>query len=425
MEELGRPWDEIGAHERAVIEAKAAITQRRVVEDAHGHSTDRQLTKFPVLDEAGNVFAVGTVDVDLTSLGQAQRALRAQEENFRALVEGSVQGIVIHRDFVPLFVNPSFARMHGFDSPDDILALESFQVLIAPNEHARLESYAQKRLRTNDQPVHYEYEALRRDGSAMTLQTTASVVSWRGETAIQATVVDITDLKQARSDLEIYQTELRRLASELSLAEERERRRIATELHDGAVQNLGLASIHIGSLMRKTTEPVNADTLEAVRSLVAQSVRELRTLMSELSPPMLYETGLPPALQWLANHFETHHALDCSARVADTVERLSDELTVLLFQAARELLMNVVKHANASHAEVLFQRSGSEVELQVHDDGSGMDPARLRDGRSPSGGFGLFSMRERVQLGGGSFNVESGHQGTVIKIRMPSSLPSK
>ena len=133
---------------------------------------------------------------------QAEQALRESEERFRNLVEGSIQGIFIHREFKPLFVNPAFVKILGYDSAEELLAtLDSIEAHHAPYERARLRGYKEARLTGEAAPVEYEYDALRKDGSILTLQNVVRLIRWQGEPAIQSTVVDITERKRAEEAL--------------------------------------------------------------------------------------------------------------------------------------------------------------------------------------------------------------------------------
>ena len=115
---------------------------------------------------------------------QAEEVLRQSEERFRNLIEGSIQGIYIHRDFKPLFVNQAFADILGYDSTDELLAsIESIQEHHAPHERARIQGYKEARLRGEDVPSQYEYEALRKDGTIVTLQNVVRVINWEGDLA--------------------------------------------------------------------------------------------------------------------------------------------------------------------------------------------------------------------------------------------------
>ena len=155
----------------------------------------------PIFDERGTFLGYRGTTTDFTSHRRAERALLESEERFRHLIEGSVQGIVIHRGMTPLFVNGAFAAMLGADSPREILAMPSMEPLFAPHERARMQRYQEARLQGQEIPSHYEVEALRKDGAIVTLESVTRVITWEGQPAIQATLVDITERKQAEAAL--------------------------------------------------------------------------------------------------------------------------------------------------------------------------------------------------------------------------------
>jgi PAS domain S-box-containing protein len=155
----------------------------------------------PILDQNGAFLGYRGTASDITEHKRAARALLESEERFRNLVEGSVQGIVIHRGMTPLFVNSAFAAMLGTDSPLEILAMPSMESLFAPHERARMHRYQEARLQRQEVPVQYEVEALRKDGSIVTLESVTRVITWEGQPAIQATLVDITERKHAEAAL--------------------------------------------------------------------------------------------------------------------------------------------------------------------------------------------------------------------------------
>ena len=140
--------------------------------------------------------------------------------------------------------------------------------------------------------------------------------------------------------------------------------------------------------------------------MLSQSVTQARLIMSEMSPPVLYELGFVPALEWLTEQIETQHGIAIDFKSSNGAQPLVHEIQVLLFQATRELLMNVVKHAKAGSATVKVSGNKNKVRVEVIDNGVGFDKYITFRPDSNSG-FGLFSIRERLRHLGGKLNIQS------------------
>lgn len=235
---------------------------------------------------------------------------------------------------------------------------------------------------------------------------------------------EIGERQQAEEKLEKYQENLRSLASQLTLAEERERRRIAVHLHDNIGQKLALSNIKLGQL----TELAAACDVESlgtgigeVRQLIRQTIQDAKSLTFKISSPILYELGLEAAVEWLVEEFHGQHGIPASFEDDHQPKPLTEDLRVLLFQAVNELLVNVVKHSRARHVQVSLWREGEYLKIGVYDDGLGFQAAEPgRRGGHRNGGFGLFSIRERLNPFGGRLEVESkpGY-GTQITMTVP------
>ncbi|QXE92940.1 PAS domain-containing sensor histidine kinase [Geomonas subterranea] len=228
---------------------------------------------------------------------------------------------------------------------------------------------------------------------------------------------DITEQVQAQELLLANQEQLRALAIELSLAEEKERRRIAAELHDEIGQNLALAKLKLTDCREDFKLPAAATRMvRELELLLERTIQEVRTLTFQISPPLLYEVGLEAALDWLAEQFQAKHKLRVSFD-SDLRSKPDEELGAALYHVARELLVNVVKHAQAKSVSITISQRGQRLELKVSDDGKGF-PAQVEGDRAMSG-FGLFNIRQRVQHLGGQLELASGPGGTEVTVRVP------
>ncbi|MEX2615184.1 MAG: PAS domain S-box protein [Alphaproteobacteria bacterium] len=144
----------------------------------------------------------GTVAIraEITDRKRAELSLEESEENFRNLVEGSLQGVsIISPARKPLYVNQAYAEIFGYESAEAVLALESTAILAAPYDRERLAVYRMERLQGNDVPTHYEYDGVRRDGEIVHLQAISRSISWRGRKAVQVTLLDITERRKAEA----------------------------------------------------------------------------------------------------------------------------------------------------------------------------------------------------------------------------------
>ena len=228
------------------------------------------------------------------------------------------------------------------------------------------------------------------------------------------------------------QDRLRALATELNLAEQRERKRLAAELHDHLQQMLALGKLKLGQSKRLVqTIPVCAKLINEADDILSDALRYTSTLVAELSPPVLRDYGLPAGLRWLGESMRKH---DMAVTVIVQEEQqftLPEDQTVLLFQSVRELLMNAWKHSASGQAEVTLETDDSGLRIEVRDHGKGFDlaAAETNTADKTSSRFGLFSIRERMKALGGSFDIDSAlGQGTIATLtlplrRGPESLP--
>ncbi|MFH1728240.1 MAG: sensor histidine kinase [Pseudomonadota bacterium] len=217
-----------------------------------------------------------------------------------------------------------------------------------------------------------------------------------------------------------YQRQLRSLASKLSLAGEEERRNISNSLHDTICQDLALSKIKINKI-KKSLDKNNIDfALQDVSELINSLLNKTRALIFDISPPILYELGLEASIEWLAEKIQKEHNIRTSVYNDKRKKRLDKDLKVFLFQAVRELLINVVKHAQAKNVKININEQNEFIVIELIDDGIGIDDCKLDTIGDETGGFGLFSIKERIFLFNGSFEISGTlNKGTQIKLLAP------
>jgi signal transduction histidine kinase/GAF domain-containing protein len=236
---------------------------------------------------------------------------------------------------------------------------------------------------------------------------------------VDALQAEVTERTKAEKRVLANQQQLRHMASELLLTEERERREIAAVLHDSIGQILAFSSIELGNSLKSAPQDF-AESLTHIREMIEQAIKETRTLTFDLSPSILYTFGLGAALEQLAEHFSKAHGFKCNFEIHEEPEPASNEVQILLYRAVRELFINIAKHARAQTVKVSLCRADDNIQITVEDDGIGFDISRLHATLAESSGFGLFSVRERLSHLGGRFDIQSSpEKGTKITLLAP------
>jgi PAS domain S-box-containing protein len=251
------------------------------------------------------------------------------------------------------------------------------------------------------------------------------------ERRVEERTAELTDInKQLHREIEAhqvakqqiltYQDLQRSLSSELALAEERERRRIAVDLHDRVSQALALCQMKLGILQKRALDPEANKTLAEALKLCLTAMADTRTLTFEISPPELYELGLEAALDELTEVTGRDHAIASEFVDDEEPKPLSLEVQVTLYRAVRELIINVVKHAQASRIKVAVRREDRSIRVEVSDDGIGFDASKVYFYGTRPKSFGLLSIHERIRLLGGSMEIDSSvGSGTTVRLTAP------
>ena len=371
-------------------------------------------------DGAGEAVRLAGLELDVTARRQAEDALQARRDEehnreLRHLLETAAQGIMsVDAQGRILMANQALEAMFGWPSGEligqSIERLLTSAFLAAPDPRVNAAGLA--------------LVGVRKDGSEFPIEVTVShMATPRGGHSI-AFVTDITERRRATAELEQRTVQLRRLASDLTLAEQHAREQLAKTLHDGLQQLLVTVALHLEQVVQRDAGASVAtdDPLVQAKAQLDEAIAAARSLSYELFPPLLHRSGLSAAFVWLADWTRHQYGLHVEVSADPLADPARKDIRVLLFESVRELLFNVVKHAHVDRVTVDLARTADDaVSITVADQGIGFDPAALVDrAKVGQAGWGLFSIRERLVLLGGRFEIDSTPgQGTRFRLIAP------
>jgi len=395
---------------------------------------------LPLLDEDGRVAGINVVVEDVTERIAAEERVRRSERMLYAALDNTPDVLAIYdRNRRVEFINSSALRLS--DRPiGDFLGKRDEEIW--PEELTcryvpQLESCLSQK-----KTVEFEMTAVYPAGATPRTMAMIFVPLLDDQGAVYQVLSitrDITDRKRAEQELEKLVAErtaqlehlasqlhgrnaqLQAMALELTQAEQRERRQLAQVLHDHLQQLLVGAKFNLGAMKgRRHRSPALKSELEQLEGLLNEAIDTSRSLTRDLSPPILYQSGLADALKWLAGEMKRKHGLQVETSLDPAAEVTSEAVRILVFTATRELLFNVVKHAGVDRATLTMQREKNMIRIAVQDRGTGFDPNQTRARGGPSEGFGLFSIEERVGLIGGRLEIDSQPgQGSTFTLLAP------
>jgi PAS domain S-box-containing protein len=404
---------------RAIATGQPAEVETEGVRD-DGSRISVRIQTFPTIGLDGNVTGFIELIEDIAERKKAEQALQKSEERYRMLAEKMNDGMgVIDEAGRYIYINDKYSEILGY-SRDEVIGKhwsnffdENAQKVINEQLFERRKGFAEP----------YEFMSTRKNGQKVFLRISPQAIfdadgKFKGSFGV---LTNITERKQAEKKLLDYQAQLKSLASELTLAEERERRRIAADLHDQISQSLVISKIRLDTLRLFVSSEDLVKELNEISDALYQTIQDIRSLTFDLSFPILYELGFEAAAaEWLAEQIQEKYGIASEFEDDEQPKLLDDDVRVLLFRNMRELLINVVKHANAEKVKVSVRRAGNQIHVSVEDDGVGFDVAKVMSTSAKAGGFGFFSIRERLEELGGHLEIDSkpGY-GTKVTLMAP------
>jgi PAS domain S-box-containing protein len=371
------------------------------------------MTATTKMDRQGNLIGYQGSITDITKRKQMEMALKKSEEKYRLLIENipNVSWSSDHKGNT-IFISPNVKQVYGFDSSTIISSGPKLWFdRVHKDDISKLQS-SYNALFQDNKKFDIEYRIKHKNGNWIWLHDRAIMhFDKKDKKFAYGVFSDITERKQLEYDL-------KKLTTELTLAEERERRQIAVNLHDNMGQSLALAKI-------KTQELINANEynkilLMDVMNHVNNAIKSSRNLTYELSPPVLYELGFVAAIRWKLTQIKNQSNL--KTRLIDQSKSvvLKNEIKVLMFRTLNEILTNVIKHANATRISIMVKVVRNNLILTVRDDGKGFNVDRILKASIKSKKFGLFSIHERIEYINGNMKIESAiGKGTKISVIVP------
>jgi PAS domain S-box-containing protein len=367
----------------------------------------------------GNVLSLGFASLRREReyrkrLETARRDLMVSEERYRKLFENALDGIWVH-DLEGNFTsfNKASEKIIGYTT-EEIKRMNAREFL-SPESLDLAHDVRQKLL--NNEPVEqpYEQHVLKKDGSQAIIQLSTSLIMDKGKpVGFQNIARDITEQKRMNENLRDYVLQATR-------AQEEERKRISHELHDDTIQALIALARQLDVMATAKSVPEELrEKLEKLWSQADNIVHGVRRLSQDLRPAAIDRLGLLPAIRWLAEESEKYSGIKTRVNVIGKEFRLPEESAIALFRITQEALRNVWKHSGATRAGIIVEFHPGKTRITVCDNGKGFTLSGQVGDLAKLGKLGLAGMQERVQLIGGTLNVETvPGRGTTISVEAP------
>jgi PAS domain S-box-containing protein len=406
-----------------IKKTKQPVTVEHIHYDKDGNPRNIEVHAHPIFDNEQNVTQIIEYCMDITERKLAEEELK-KERDFSQNLINTAQTIVLVLDTDGRIVsfNPYMEELSGYRL-EEVKGKDWFTTFLPECDYDEIRRIFKKAI-SDIQTRGNVSSIIRKDGEQR-------LIEWHDKTlkddngniiGLLATGQDITERKRAELKIIEDREQLKSLASELSVTEERERRRIATELHDQIGQSLVFSKLKLDELHHSATSSELTKALDEICNNIGQIIQDTRTLTFDLSSPILNEIGLEAAVaNWLDVQILEKHGIKTEFVDDGQQKPLDDDIKALLFRNVRELLVNIIKHAHANKVKVSIRRVDEHIHIDVEDDGKGFDSVKVISTAIEDTKFGLFSIRQRLEQLGGQFEIDS-EDGRGSKITMTAPL---
>jgi PAS domain S-box-containing protein len=349
----------------------------------------------------------------------AEEALRESEQQYSTLVEDALIGVYIIKDGIIEFANDKFAEIYGYEK-NELLGMKSVD-LVHPEDRPLIDEMREKRLKGEKVPSEYELRGLKKNGDTIWVMRSFSLINYQDGPAIAGIVSNMTKRRKAEDALRESGKELRILSNQLLSAEEKERKRIARELHDGIGQALSAIKFSVENSLgqlRKVSDPSEIKSLEAIIPLTQKTIEEVRRIVKDLRPSILDDLGILATINWFCREFqEVYTGIRIETEIDVQENIIPSPLKTVIYRILQEALNNVAKHSGADRVQLSLLEQDNRIIMRIQDNGVGFDVSKTISMQPSRRGFGLASMRERAGLSGADFDLTSeAGQGTTIRV---------
>lgn len=353
---------------------------------------------------------------------------KAEEElqQSKALLEKTINSL----NEVVLVINPKNRTVVLANSAiNKIFGYKPSEVIGKTTEILHLNHEKYKEFADTGEPIlekqgkfHTEFKMKHKNGSVIETENIVTSIKdendW--ESGVVSVIRDITDRKNNEKRLREYQHSLQNLTTELSLAEEKQRKEIAANIHDHLSQLLVISKMKITDLKNDEKSKERQSKLSTIINHISEALENSRRITYDLSPPILYEMGLVETMYWLAEKIEAENNINLHFKTNTDNLKLPEAKLIFLFRSIQELLYNAIKHAQAKNIISEFKLENNLLKIIVKDDGKGFAPSEIEKSKSVTKSFGLFAVKERIQNLGGKFSIQSDlGKGSEAKIEVP------